>query len=290
MAAMYPNLDVHTLGSHPDLTVSVDLACRHDFGGIDLPLEEVMAMNTPDQARAMVEEAGLRWGGFGLPVDFRDEESTFEANLARLRDWAPVAAKIGCTRCVTWIFPGHDVLSHAENFQQHERRLGDVAACLAPHGVRLGLEFVGPRTLRETVRHSFIHTMPGMLELADAVARRAGTDATMVGLLLDTFHWWTSGDAETKGLEAVSGDRIVYVHVNDGRRGRERDEQLDGERALPCTTGVIDAKRFMNALRAMGYDGPVTVEPFMSELGDLPADVAVQRTAEALLNMMNATI
>ena len=46
----------------------------------------------------------------------------------------------------------------------------------------------------------------------------------------------------------------------------------------------------MNALRAMGYDGPVTVEPFMSELGDLPADVAVQRTAEALLNMMNATI
>lgn len=285
---MFANLSVHALGLHADLSTSADLARRHGFDGIDLPLDEVAVMDAPRRARNRLDEAGLRWGGFGLPVDFRDEEAAFETDLARLRDWAPVAAQVGCTRCVTWIFPGHDALGFAENFQRHERRLGDVAAALAPHGVRLGLEFVGPRTLRETVRHPFIHTMDGMLELADAVARRAGVDPAMVGLLLDAFHWWTSGDAETDILEATSADRIVYVHVNDGHADRTRDEQLDGQRALPCETGLIDAGRFMRCLGAMGYDGPVTAEPFLAELAEGTADAAVDRTTRAMRRLFAA--
>ena len=50
------------------------------------------------------------------------------------------------------------------------------------------------------------------------------------------------------------------------------DEQVDNVRALPGETGVIDIAGFLQALRTIGYDGPVVPEPFKKELNDLPSD------------------
>ncbi len=61
-----------------------------------------------------------------------------------------------------------------------------MAQILADHGCRLGLEFVGPKTLRDSQRYPFIYTMAGMLALGDAI----GTGN--VGLLLDCYHLYTS--------------------------------------------------------------------------------------------------
>lgn len=45
---------------------------------------------------------------------------------------------------------------------------------------------------------------------------------------------------------------------------------------------VIDMKGFINALVAIGYDGPVEVEPFDQELSKIEPDAAVRATAESL--------
>ncbi len=280
MPAMYMNLNVGTLGFEANLETTIGLAGEHGFAGVDLPLDEVAAMPDPSAARDRIEAAGLRWGGFGMPVDFRGDEGPFLEGLELLRRWAPVAAQVGCTRTATWILPGHDTLSYEDNYGRHVERLAAVAKCLSDHGIRLGLEFVGPVTLRAGLRHPFIHTMEQMLRLGDAIGEEAGTPAP--GLLLDAFHWWTSGGAETNILETTPGDRIIYVHVNDGKAGRSRDEQIDAERELPCTTGVIDAARFMQCLRDIGYDGPVTTEPFNAALRARPVEEAVDETADAM--------
>jgi sugar phosphate isomerase/epimerase len=52
------------------------------------------------------------------------------------------------------------------------------------------------------------------------------------------------------------------------------DAQMDNTRALPGETGVIDIVGFLGALRAIGYDGPVTPEPFKKNLADLPDNEA----------------
>ena len=117
--------------------------------------------------------------------------------------------------------------------------------------------------------------MAGMLELADAI----GTGN--VGLLLDSWHWYTSGGTvdDILGLRA---EQVVYVHVNDAPAGVPRDEQLDHIREMPGATGVIDIAGFLGALAKIGYDGPITAEPFKKELGELPAQEACRRTSEAL--------
>ena len=100
-------------------------------------------------------------------------------------------------------------------------------------------------------------------------------------MLLDCFHWYTSGGNAEDITHKLKG-KVVYVHVNDARAGRTRDEQIDGERALPGDTGVIDNETFLGCLRKINYDGPIAAEPFMPELGKIPADEAVKRTAAAM--------
>jgi len=123
--------------------------------------------------------------------------------------------------------------------------------------------------------HEFIHTMDGALELA----ARIGTGN--VGLLLDCFHWYTA-HGMIEDLARLRASQVVYVHLNDARAERAVDEQIDAERLLPGASGVIDVVAFLQALRRMGYEGPVAVEPFDDALRALPPAPRVEAVAESL--------
>jgi sugar phosphate isomerase/epimerase len=62
------------------------------------------------------------------------------------------------------------------------------------------------------------------------------------------------------------------------------DAQVDNVRALPGETGVIDIAGFLGALDRIGYDGPITAEPFKKELSDLPSDDARLQAVSASLD------
>jgi sugar phosphate isomerase/epimerase len=51
---------------------------------------------------------------------------------------------------------------------------------------------------------------------------------------------------------------------------------------MPGETGVIDIAGFLKALAAIGYDGPVTPEPFNPKLRELPAAEAARVTFASL--------
>ena len=262
----------------------IGLASRHGFAGIDLPLQQVATMPDPDMVAGMMRAAGLRWGGFELPLDFRRDQAAYDQQFERLKKWVVIAERLRCDRCYSSAVPGHNELDYRANFHHHVNRLQPVVQLLASHGIRLGMEFIGPKTLRETFRYPFIHTINGMLELCEAIA--PSSQPGMVGVLLDCYHWWTSGATEADLLELLSNEKIVNVHVNDGRAGRSRDEQLDLERTLPCETGLIDSAAFMRALRTLGYDGPVTAEPFDAELKGKPPDIIAARVAASIRKMI----
>ena len=97
-----------------------------------------------------------------------------------------------------------------------------------------------------------------------ALGREIGPN---VGLLLDCWHWYTS-HGTLDDLKRLTAEQVVYVHVNDAPAGIPVDEQQDMVRALPGETGVIDIVGFLQTLRAIGYDGPVTPEPFKKELNE----------------------
>jgi sugar phosphate isomerase/epimerase len=226
--------------------------------------------------KKLFADARIRPAAFGLPVDWRTSEENWRRDLEKLPRLGKAAASVGIDRCATWVMPCSNERAMDENRTFHVERFKPIADVLAQHRIRLGLEFIGPRTLRESQKYPFIHTMGEMLALGRDIAPN-------VGILLDCWHWYTSrGTLEE--IRALKPEQVVYVHVNDAPRGVEIDQQIDNVRDLPGATGVIDIAGFLRALEEIGYDGPVTPEPFKKELANLPSDEERLKTVGAAMD------
>jgi sugar phosphate isomerase/epimerase len=274
---MFRNLGVGELGHRATLQESLDLAKQYGFSGVTFSIAEAHALaeaNSPAYVADLFAQAGVRPGAWGFPVQFRQDKAQWREGLDMLPAYAALAQALGCYRTFTWLSPADDERSFAENFRFHVDRLHPAAQILSDYGCRFGLEFVGPRTSRQGKRYAFIHTLEG----ARALAAALGT--SNVGLLLDIWHLHTSHGRNDDILE-VPGEEIVYVHVNDAPAGVKTDELIDNVRTLPGETGVLDMAGFLDALAQVGYDGPVSAEPFSERVRDMGVEEAVAETAAA---------
>jgi sugar phosphate isomerase/epimerase len=195
--------------------------------------------------------------------------------MTQLASVAETIANAGGTRMNTWIMPTHDLYTYNVNFKLHRDRLKEAANIIGHYGIRLGLEYVGPKTLMVRSKYSFIRTMAEAKELIAAM------DEPNVGFILDSFHWYCAGESKTDILTLENKD-IVAVDLNDARTGFSADEQTDGKRELPMATGVIPIKDFLEGITQIGYDGPVRAEPFNQPLRDMDDEAAVKATYEAM--------
>lgn len=250
---MYKTLSPGALGIRGlSLADGIALAKQSGFGGLDFNIVEAAEMGA-DAASALFADAGIKYGAWGLTVRWQSEE--WRDDLAELPRYAAVAAEMGATRCSTWCPPSSATRPFAENFDWHLERFRAIAEVLNENGIRFGIEFIGPQSLRPADQHDFIYNMEGMLELGAA----CGTGN--VGLLLDAWHLYTSGGA-VDDLDKISNADIVNVHVNDAPEGLTMATYDDHDRRLPTETGILPLEGFMKKLIALGYDGPVTPEPF----------------------------
>jgi sugar phosphate isomerase/epimerase len=277
---MFASLMADMIGIDCDPFGSIEFARRFGFDGVDLRLDRFAHVFDADAAAARFRDelsrANLRPGYCSiLPGKISCDEAEWATGIERLPMLAKLARGLGYTRCASVVLPGHDQLAFDANWEMHVRRIRAAMDVLGEFNIALALEYVAPKTRRAPFRHPFIHNLRGLLELFDA-ADRAGA-----GVLLDCFHWHCAGESRAD-VEALPAQRVVVVHVNDAIPDRPVDEQVVNERLLPGESGVIDLAGFFAALRAIGYDGPVTCEPTHPMWATTPHDVAAQRTAKSL--------
>jgi sugar phosphate isomerase/epimerase len=270
-------LDCGAIGLASDPRKEIEWVGQHGFEAI-APAAEFLGKLSDAALQdylGQMQARKLGWGAAGLPVEFRGDESTFERGLQSLPAFARSLARARATRVATWLSPSSRSLTYVANFRQHARRLREVARVLGDHGVRLGLEYVGPKTAWTASRFPFIHTMAEMKDLIAEINR------DNVGFLLDSWHWYTAHETEADLLSLKATD-VVLCHLNDAPKDTPVDQQVDNRRELPCATGVIDVKAFLGAMIQLGYDGPVVCEPFRPELRSLPVDQALATVASAV--------
>ena len=181
-----------------------------------------------------MKEKSLRWGAAGLPADFRRDDETFRQTSANLADFAKAMRRAGVTRVGTWLTPASDTLTYRQYFDVVAKRLREVARVLTGEGLRLGLEYVGPKTSWAARRYPFLHTLAETRELIEAIG------VPGVGVVLDSWHWYLAGDT-VADLDGLRGEDVVAVDLNDAPSGRRADEQMDLSRELPLATGLIPA-------------------------------------------------
>jgi sugar phosphate isomerase/epimerase len=262
----------------------MDLAKATGFQGFDADigyLAKLVEEKSVDYVKKMFADKGLKMGAWGLPMNWRATGDEYKKGLENLERFAKVGQAIGCTRLATWILPFSDETPLKENFDFHVKQFKPISEILTKYGCSLGLEFIGPTTMRVGKKYEFVYTMGGMLELCDAIGGN-------MGLLLDAWHWYTSHGTLDE-LKKLKPEQVVHIHINDAPAGIPIDEQVDNVRCLPGETGVIDLVGFLKCLAAIGCEAPVTPEPFSKKLSTMTPMEAAKTTGDLLIKVWNAS-
>jgi sugar phosphate isomerase/epimerase len=272
LAEMYKNLSMKSLGHSVPFDETCALAQQHGFAGVDVDLQFLGSLGSDDAGAAWFSTTGLKPSAFSLRAAWRetDSESAFEESLAVVEADAKLAKALGTNRCVTRVEPRSEKLDFYQHFDLVVPRLIRVAEILAANTVMLGFEFVGPATLRTAGHKDFVHTLDGARTFAASI----GMHTLNTGVLLDSFHWHTSGGSVNE-IEHLDHHEVVSVHLNDAVLNRTVDQQLEPERELIGATGIVNLSGFLTALRTIGYLGPLTIAPANEALRSMsPTDAA----------------
>jgi sugar phosphate isomerase/epimerase len=241
------------IGDVGDIESFVRAAAAHEFEAVAASgseLESWIADKGLDHVKAFLHEHNVQIGGIGLSPQWRNSEEEFRSGLTRLAKDAEAAAAVGCTVCTTYVLPSTD--SNAAHFMAvATSRMRTCAQILGAHGIRFGLEFVGPHHLRTRWANPFVWGVQETLDWIDAIGERN------VGLLYDSYHWYTN-ELNADDILRLDASQIVLVHINDAPDVPVA-EALDNGRVFPGE-GVIDLGGFLRALKQIGYTGMVAQE------------------------------
>ena len=171
---MFTSLSPGAIGvSVEGLEQGLTLAADHGFDGYHFSITDAAAVGA-ERIGELCEHTGVRLAAFGFPLEFRGDEEQLEDSLGALEAQAALAASLGVQRTATWISPASNELTFQENFDLHVQRLRPAAEILDAHGIRLGLEYVGPLRSRESMKHAFVHSLDQMADLCAAIGENVG--------------------------------------------------------------------------------------------------------------------
>ena len=282
---MIRTLDTSMLNIPHSYRELAPLAKEHGMQAISIPASLFDDPQNAAEDTKWLHDLGLGWGLLPLPADFYHWDLTdeaFDGALEVLRRRAEIAGKIGVTHAYNHVWPTSP-LPFDENFDWHVRRVKAVSTVLADSGVRYGLEFLGPHELRSWQKYEFVHSLSGVLSIADAAGGIAG-------IAFDTFHWYcsTGGCIDDMIYMANHTERLVAVHLNDAVEGVPYNEQRDMQRRLPMETGVIDAADILRRFKASPNDALYMIEPFepgRTRFHAMTAEEAVSAAADVFAEL-----
>jgi len=255
----------------------LELAIKYNFDSIIPIVKEFQEMNQKeiDNYLEKMSENRISFDVSGLPLQFRTSKNQFDKGLITLNNYCKVLNKLNVKGFNTWIMPTNNNLTYLKNFKIHKERLKECAKIIGNYGMKLGLEFVGPKTLMSRDQFSFIRTINELRELIIAI------DEKNVGYQLDAFHLYCANHS-VEDLKFLNKDDIIMCQINDAVLGRSRDEQLDLERELPGKSGMIDTAPLLKFLNNIGYEGTVSAEPFNKELNKMNNEDAARITFNSI--------
>lgn len=232
----------------------VGVEFRNDFKG---PLFDGA---DPAAVKAAVAARGLRFLALAEVKMFNDWSDTKAAEAEALMK----IAVAGGAEAISLI-PRNDGVAtdRAESRKVTETALREVLPMLKAHGLKAMVEPLGFAVC--SLRYKEI--------LADAIDAVGGTGIFF--MVHDTFHHALAGFGK------IFPELTGIVHVSGVKDMITLDEMRDGHRVLVDADDVLGNVAQIRALRAAGYTGPISYEPFAESvhaLTDPKAELAASMT------------
>ncbi len=276
--SFHPSLIRGTTG---DLRRRVELARAAGYQALDWTYREAeQIIAGPGESTAFWQAAGLRSGMVSGVFSARllAPDAEFEAALAATPARARQVAAAGGTMTGV-VLPNRSALPEAEARAMVRRRLRHLAEAVTAAGLRLGVEFIGVRTLHPELPHPLLPQYTQVLELLEDVG------VEDVGLIVDSYHCHASGTPWSQ-IASTPASRIVHLHINDCK-DIPLAEIDDRQRLLPGE-GVIALADWFAALAATGFTGGVSPEILGPRLDGVPPSEAAETCRRGILAAMRA--
>lgn len=273
---MPPKISMNvTTTFHGNVVTDIQYARAAGFTGIELQspkLYRYLDAGYPVETLPEMLE-GLRVTGLGAVLDIERQGTAREDYLAEVRRMCRVATVVGapivqlCTGPVDW--------NVVRDF-----RSGRLAADDSRYRATLGLDEtdavrVTAANVREAADIAAEHGLDLYLEpLAWARLNRCRQALLLieevgrdnVGIALDTWHFWTTGDTLDE-VRSLPKELIKAVHISDGLdldRATEVPDQ-NHHRNVVIGGGSIPLQQWVDAIKSTGYDGWWVSEMFSTK-------------------------
>ena len=231
-----------------------DLTDNHNGGmlGAEYGFAASISLDShPAKIRRMVEAAGLTLTSFCAHANLLDPPSPDVYGTTEIIKAIRLAHLLGIKQVITTEGDpktefGHN-LTHAERIFAIREKLYAPLQWAEELDIELLLETHGVVT----------DTVSGMSELLDKLGHEAH-----LGVCLDTGNSWLGG-AEPLDYVQAFGKRIRHVHWKDmsAEWAAKRGTLFGcGMATIPLGDGVIGIQAIVEALQAIGFDGPTTLE------------------------------
>jgi D-psicose/D-tagatose/L-ribulose 3-epimerase len=238
----------------------IDKVRDFGFDYIEICIEDPATIDTK-AIRARLDQAGINaliCGAFGPDRDISSDDANVRAGaLQYIKTCIDIASELGSPLVSGPMYSATGktrLLSTAEKKQQWDWAIENMrlaAEYAADRGIKLAVE---PLNRFET---DFINTVEQGLELFSKIGK------DNVGFLIDTFHM----NLEEKDIpDAIrrAGKKVFNFHSCENDRGTPG-------------TGHIPWQEVSIALRDIGYDGPVVIESFTTEIKEIARAVSQWR-------------
>jgi D-psicose/D-tagatose/L-ribulose 3-epimerase len=240
-----------------------DLATRAKAYGFDILELAIENPDLVDVAQIKRDNAGMGLeivvcGAFGPDRDLASADPAIQENAKTYLRWLVDAAAELSSRCVCGPMYSSVGKAHLEDpaarqaeWERSVSGVRELAVYAASKGVSLALE---PLNRFET----------DMINVVDQGLRFiAETGMDNVGLHLDTFHMHLEEKSSAEAIR-MAGKKIYHFHACENDRG------------VPGT-GQVHWAAVAQALKEIGYDGPVVIESFTSQVKEIARAVCIWR-------------
>lgn len=253
-----------------DQANEIRLAAAAGFDCIEFrapKIEAFLKNGTLADLKAMLDAGGLKPLSINAleRVNTRpaEQQERLWAECQRLASWAQA---VSCPYVVA--VPGfiEKPASEADTVEQTVDSLAALLEITAAQGVRLGFEFLG-----------FADCSVNSLRAARRIVDRL--DSPVAGLVIDSFHFFLSGEP-IELLGEIEPGKLFLFHVNDAE-DRPRSQLRDQHRVLPGH-GIIPLQPMWNVLRRRGLINHASLELFRPEYWHQPPQRFLREALDTL--------
>jgi sugar phosphate isomerase/epimerase len=132
----------------------------------------------------------------------------------------------------------------------------------------------------------FLGFVDGVKSVASAWAIASGTGEPRATVVADVFHMMRGGGS-VDDLLLLSGNHLACFHINDLPAEPDPHTQKDEDRVM-VGDGIANLPRVIANLRAIGYDGPLSLELFNRRLWSQDPLHVVQQGLERIRALVEA--